>query len=163
MRQKIELTEGDIKLARYIAERRNVNEGHYGPMTYVGNGSLEIHFLGAIGEIGFAKCYGLDPDLEFSERGGGRLYDQIVGNKNLEIKSTYYPSPRLMVNKKAMKDADIYVLMVVDRNHRYTEILGYATRDEVLKAPLTGASPAYTIPEHNLKALPQLTGSVAQR
>ena len=100
---------------------------------------LVTDLVGLLGEIGFAKLFGLDRDDTIEARSGS--VDFIAHNgQSIEVKASHHDKPHLLVpayliggvmTTKEM--VDIYVLMRVDYNARQVHFMGWAERRDVIR------------------------------
>ena len=129
MRVPVQLSPEDISIARDVAKKRNVNEDHFGPRTFTGMGSLEVHERGTFGEMMVARFYGVEPDLVVVPRGGGGTFDNVIFGRSVEIKTTtYFGKMRfgLMIPEHTYKGADIYIQVCANLDTGYGVLVGWA-------------------------------------
>lgn len=94
--------------------------------------------VGLLGEIGFAKLFGLERDDTIEARSGS--VDFIAKNgQSIEVKASHHPNPHLLIpaylinGELTTKEmVDIYALMRVDYNERRVVFMGWAERRHVI-------------------------------
>ena len=90
----------------------------------------EADVRGFAAEFAFAKKHNTFPDLGLTPRSGSA--DGLVGKFRYDIKSTHYPSGKLLCTLKDNADVDIYVLAIVDLP--VVKFPGWVFKDE-LRSP----------------------------
>ena len=80
----VNLTNKEVDYGLAIAEKRNNKPSHTNK-AFNGN-SLLIHQVGVIGEIAFAKQFGLSID-DTTRPGGDSGYDFVMDGNKIEVKS----------------------------------------------------------------------------
>ncbi len=125
----------------------NVTEGRriVNPKGNGGSG-FDHHFLGARGEVAFARAYNLCPDWSFEPRKGSP--DFRCNGRTIDVKSTDREDGNLIQRPDANEKFDFYVLAVV--RHDLVTIHGYATTAEMfdpsnLRILYPGGPPTHVI------------------
>jgi hypothetical protein len=113
----ITLDAGEMAVASMIAAMRNgvargsqVSNAKIGPQS-----DYQTDIDGIVAELAFCKWQNVFPELTISPRSGGA--DCMVAGKSVDVKATRRTNGRLLATlKKAVEDADIYVLAIVADN-----------------------------------------------
>jgi hypothetical protein len=131
------LTEEDLCFIRDLAKKRNAKQAIFGTSTYGGKRRPAMaHFIGLGGEFAVAKSIGTQVDTRIFETHGDDGIDILEGKWGVKT-TTYLTDPYLRVEVHHF-NAEItgYVLCAYNPNIdlRKVEIVGWATRDDVLKA-----------------------------
>ena len=144
------LTPGEMSVAYLMATlRQTVNEA-VGVVDRKSSQlpAIQIHQMGAIAEIAFAKRFNCFPDLTVQPRKGG--YDAMYQGKRIDIKASLDRNARLVVGVN--KDpADIYVLGIVDGST--VDLIGFAKGVDLFQeSNLTdfGTGPRYVMNQAQL-------------
>lgn len=103
----------------------------------------DSQLTGVSGEHLFAREFGLEPNRFHDGPGGDGGIDYWLELRtptgvrlcSVDVKSRHHPNPRAMLVEVGKVKADIYVLASVDE-HLGNALLGWATRAEVLAAPV---------------------------
>ena len=106
----------------------------------VGNQSPVVtDLVGLLGEIGFAKMFGLERDDTISARSGS--VDFIADNgDSIEVKSSHHENPHLLIPAyniegvmTTKENIDTYVLMRVEYHARRVVFMGWAAGADVIR------------------------------
>jgi hypothetical protein len=91
--------------------------------------ATELHILGAVAEIGFAKWQNIFPDLSTTSR--SKTCDFIIDGKRYDIKARPAGRDWLICNiTKKLEDADFYIHAVVNGNK--VNFAGWAYAHELI-------------------------------
>ena len=141
MKRKIViLTHEQYNYGLELAKKRNAKESKFGAMTY-GNkrGGLEAHLIGIIPEIAVARILGVNVDERIFDNHGDDGVDLVSEVGKIGVKTTTYGNdPFLRVELEHFADSiDFYILCYYEpqKDKLKVEIIGWASKDEVSKAP----------------------------
>lgn len=136
----IKLTQTELEEIASLATSRNTkNPGVRG--RDLGVSHTDTHYLGVFTEYAVAKAFNLSMNKELYPDGGDKHKpDLVVPNLgNIEVKAVtekYSHDPWLKIEVATFNpDIDYYVLVTTDMANGIAEIRGYATKDQVMKAP----------------------------
>ena len=95
--------------------------------------------VGLLGEIGFARLFGMERDDTIEARSGS--VDFVAPNgESIEVKASHHPNPHLLIPAYLIggvmttkEDVQIFVLMHVDYHGRAIAFMGWAGRGEVIR------------------------------
>lgn len=145
----ITISNTEKNIATYIGTaRRRANEkaGTVDQRQAIDKSSLDIDITGFIGELAFAKAFGVYPDFSISPRRG--TPDFTISGKTVDVKvAPKRDKLNLLVNKSFKTDyCDVFVLGMVD--DRTITFFGYAYREKVildsnLRVMVRGGKPTY--------------------
>ncbi len=127
----------------------------------------ETHIRGLKGEIGFANQYDLDPDLSARPDGDGGVdfrVNWITDDATVDVKTTTFTDPVLLVREASKLRADHYVLVQLAHGID-VHLIGWADRETVANAPvtdMTGHTTNYILKPDELRALPDSALITAQ-
>lgn len=146
----VELTERELELARFVAEKRNSYGRSAGAdaskFGYSGS-TLDLHYRGCLGEMAFAKGM----DRYWSGAGQGFYEDDDVGN--VQVRVTAHEHGCLIVRPEEGAE-DLPWVLVIGSGSRY-RLAGWlwgreARQEEWLRAP-ADRPPAYFVPQRFLR------------
>jgi hypothetical protein len=158
MRVLVPLYPQDEDLARDLALGRNEKFSRYGAMTYTYTDSFVAHWLGARGEIAVANHYRVPVDEAIHELHGDEGDDLLIHGRRCQVKATsYWDEPLLRVEthkQKMLERCEFYFCVVSIAYEPMAQLVGWASRREVLDAPLVRFGKAkhenYVLEEHEL-------------
>jgi len=135
----------------YIEDIAKQRLAHNKTSRHIDNDDIEV--IGAAGEIAARRFLGL-PEVLHTEFDYGK--DLIFREQGVDVKATVmtpYLEHRFLQwpDWKAVK-ADIILLTAIDKTAMYATVIGYATREEVLAAPVNKERkwPCHEIPVADL-------------
>lgn len=131
----IKLTASEQNIVRHIAEQRQKSNRQGGVTNKkVGGQSDDITDLNGFGgELAFCKAMNLYPDLDIVPGGGEELADAtLIDGRRVDVKTSPHPKANL-VARKIQGDIELFIL--VRGNLPDYELIGYATREELIAAP----------------------------
>ena len=99
------LTDQEMNQANELADIRNNGMTQY--LRKPGQNRLQ-HFIGAKGEIAFAKCFGLTVEMIQKPEGDNGV-DFILDGRSIDVKTTEHQYPKLIMRKNKIR-SDVYVL-----------------------------------------------------
>lgn len=114
--------------------------------------SRDADLLGVAGEVAFATCFGLPHDrIHAIGAKVNRDGQFVVAGERVKVQTSYTPGHLLVQTTKVR--AAIYVLARMDRTTREATLIGWATKGEVLAAPVLDLSKgAYKLPSYAIPA-----------
>lgn len=141
----------DRDLAEHMAKKRNVNESHFGGMVYDQGyewaplSSYGTHYVGALGEIGAARLYDVEPDLVFLDKGGSNPWDLVIDGLKVEVKAgrlyqdttlhqVFRPQHLFITVKKVSTETDAYMRCAVDIDTDTVYLVGWCTREQLVNS-----------------------------
>jgi len=132
-RQSVWLSMEDVGNLCVLAKLRNRKEDRIRTDVLRDDiGAYETHIIGLLGEVAFAKHFGLQVDSEVHEWHGDDGWDFDWHGKKIDVKTClYFDEPQLKVRiDKIVPDVDVYVLCAVKKTEmQHVDIIGYATRE----------------------------------
>lgn len=149
-------------MARRLAEKRAHSFSHdnYEDTAY-GKDSIDVHLIGAKAEVAVAWYYGIPVDRE--QRLEGDEHDFEVLHRNdggtLDVKATTYKPSWLLV-RESKTESDFYLATrVPSRDSSRVELVGWASRDELLagdyiRSPGGGSHMNYRLKGDDLQPVP---------
>lgn len=152
--------EPDDLQAAYVEGRRRDNSRSWSRNYAID--AETTHIRGLKGEIAFARCYGLSPDLSERPAGDGGVDVScwwFVFPVSVDVKTTQYVAdPWLRVRADCSSHADVYVLAAVADDGVAVDLVGWATRHDVTDTPPTrtetGHHTNHILKAQDLRALP---------
>lgn len=150
---EVQLTDGDLMLARQIAlMRTGMNRANDVQKSNFGRSKeWENEINGVLGEIAFGKHFNLYLDLTFNIRKGGSDFTTRKG-ETVDIKTTDLKDGRLVVphwKNHPSKRCDVYVL--ITGTFPTLTIQGYATAKLVFDNEINlGHGPCYGLTQQQL-------------
>lgn len=149
----------DIGAQRYSSNRTSgtVDRRRDALMTEVGPDEW-----GMMGEMGFAKLMGIEPDLNIAPRQG--TTDFVIGGIGIDVKATPRKRGQLIAtpSKVHCNDSDVYVLAIV--NCLMVSFPGWAMDYELLnpsrKTDL-GRGPTYALRQEELRPIETLIADLS--
>ena len=143
----------DRQLQMHATARPAIHEGQASDRP-LSDGEEEI---GLAGEIAFARWAEVEPDLTLRPNGRCSVNFRING-KQINVSTARTPTD-LRVERQKTK-ADIYVLYAYREQTRDARAIGWASKEEVQRAPIRDAGgmgiKSHTIPPQLLHPMPEL-------
>ncbi len=99
------LTDQEMNQANELADIRNNGMTQY--LNKPGQNRLQ-HFIGAKGEIAFARLFGLEVEMIQKPEGDDGV-DFILDGRSIDVKTTEHQYPKLIMRKNKIR-SDVYVL-----------------------------------------------------
>ena len=99
------LTDQEMNQANELADIRNNGMNQY--LRKPGQNRLQ-HFIGAKGEIAFAKVFGLTVEMVQKPEGDNGV-DFFMDGRSIDVKTTEHQYPKLIMRKNKIR-SDVYVL-----------------------------------------------------
>ena len=99
------LTDQEMNQANELADIRNNGMTQY--LRKPGQNRLQ-HFIGAKGEIAFARLFGLTVEMVQKPEGDNGV-DFFMDGKSIDVKTTEHQYPKLIMRKNKIR-SDVYVL-----------------------------------------------------
>jgi hypothetical protein len=87
--------------------------------------------MGVLGEYAVAKALKLPFDTSINLEGDGGKTDLMLGEYDLQVKSTKYKTGRLVFNNRKEIGADVFILCYVDEEASEVSILGYIRKQSI--------------------------------
>lgn len=118
----------DPKDVKHAEDRNAIHQGHltHRPL------SKDYELVGVAGERAFSEWAHIDMDRKLRPTGNGSVNFKVAGKK-INVYAARKPR-HLLVEKKKAK-SDIYVLARYSEATEKAALIGWAWKDEVLKAP----------------------------
>jgi hypothetical protein len=165
--------DGADKEARELAQRRNASHGgHPGNCSTPGD-PLAPHVKGAMGELAFARAFGLpvgavhasggDDGVDFHVRlhcGGNIVADILV-----DVKTTERTPPELMVKREHLQKNKTHIYVLAILRDGVPTLVGWETRFVVALMPIRkyGANEVHCRAADQLRPMDQLVNLFAMR
>jgi hypothetical protein len=124
------------------------------------NTQKEADVIGVIGEYVVAKYLKIPFDTTINLNGDGGETDMFLGEWSIQVKSSKYSSARLVFNNKEEINALIYILVICDTETKNTNVIGYISKNDVLKhiyEENLGHGVRYCIDQNKLKCISNLS------
>jgi hypothetical protein len=158
---KVVLSSSEQELVKHIAPQRTMsNRSERIINKRVGDQSDEFTDLNGFGGgLAFCKAMNLYPDFDIIAAGGDDLWDaKLPDGRRVDVKTSHYATANL-VARKVQDDVDVFVL-VRGQLPAY-EIVGYATRQELVEAPKQdlGHGPTHFLAAKDLRPVHELFDS----
>lgn len=160
---KITLTDREYKFVEMLAIGRHFLKDIVIPdrdMERWCNTQREADMIGVMGEYAVAKYLKIPFDTTINLEGDGGEFDMYLGDWTMQVKSTKYPTGRLVFNTMDEVKALIYVLAVCDIKSKSVDIVGYISHNELIKGLYQkdlGHGVRYCIEQDKLKDISWLT------
>lgn len=149
----VTLDVGEMTVAQMLASMRfavnranGVQNARVGPQSF-----YQMEMDGIVAELAFCKWRNVCPDMTIVPRSGGA--DCVVDGKTIDVKATRRQDGKLLcVTGKAVPNAEIYVLAIVNDNA--VSFPGWAFADELMKPEnITnlGHGPTYALDQSQLR------------
>lgn len=124
-----QFTEREMKFLRMLAHGRcaikDLDNPNRPSRIIYGNTRYEADLMGIMGEYAVSKYLGIPFDTSLSVEGDGGVIDLMLGNYNIQVKSTKYRTGRLIFFRKEEINADLFVLCTVLHEHCTANIVGW--------------------------------------
>lgn len=124
------------------------------------NTQKEADMIGVMGEYAAAKYLNIPFDTTINLEGDGGQFDMFLGDWPIQVKSTKYPTGRLVFNNMEEITALIYILAVCNIENKSVDIIGYASHNDLTKNLYIkdlGHGTRYCIDQDKLKDISWLT------
>ena len=136
-------------LKKIAKDREEVHKHHASSRPL----SKNYEYIGLVGESQFAKEFDMGLDEELRPQGdGGKDFSSTMGSIDVKTARKAYN----LIVEQGKVDSDVYVLAQYFDEDETANLLGWACKDEVLKAPKKdfgyGVINHY-IPKRNLKSM----------
>lgn len=121
-----------------------------------GNTQQQADLLGVLGEYAVAKALKLPFDTTINLEGDGGTTDLMLGEYDIQVKSTKYKTGRLVFNNRKEIGADIFILCYVNEESCEVIILGYIRKqsiDDCLQEMDLGHGKRLVIEQKHLKPI----------
>lgn len=138
---------------------RNQASGVVDQRRAQGKSSRAVWIEGAVAEVGFGLCYGLDLDWSTTPR--HKTPDYVVAGTAIDVKAITKRHHNLVANRtKGSADADVYVLVYVEPSG-LVELLGWADAqefitDQHLRATSGAWTEGYLMARQHLRPMAEL-------
>lgn len=138
------LSAEDIELARTVAAARaSAGDVRWEDSPSGDQTPEQVEFMGMLGEIAAARHYGVEPYTKIERRRADGGADLRLGEHTADVKATTVPpdphkpkQPHLLVQAKDVPyDAYISAYVALPMDQGIVQLLGYATREMVLRYP----------------------------
>ena len=96
-----------------------------------GNTQAQADLLGVLGEYAVAKALKLPFDTSINLEGDGGSTDLMLGEYDIQVKSTKYKTGRLVFNNRKEIGADVFILCYVNEEAMEVTILGYIRKQSI--------------------------------
>lgn len=116
-----------MKQARDLARIRNTGMAQYRPVK---GQNEQQHYVGALGEIAFARTFGLTVEMVQKPNGDDGV-DFWLNGKSIDVKSTKVKFPKLISNNDETLRSQIYVLAHI--NEPKVSLMGWITKSEFIR------------------------------
>lgn len=153
----VELSESEQAICRYIAKRRfeNNRSGGIQDQKIGAQSNANVDLNGFAGEFAFCKLHNILPDFSINvRRTNANDYDAILENKKIDVKTTEYPTGKLVAVEWKNDNVDLYALMTGEFP-KYT-FRGFMRREELRRPERLGTlgrGPTYIARQEELKPL----------
>ena len=124
-----------------------------------GNTQAQADLLGVLGEYAVAKALRLPFDTTINLEGDGGSTDLMLGEYDIQVKSTKYKTGRLVFNNRKEIGADVFILCYVSEDAMEVTILGYirkASIEECLQEMDLGHGKRLVVEQKFLKPISML-------
>lgn len=132
---KITITERELKFLKVLATGRHFLKDQVNPdrpsVARWGNTQAQADLLGVLGEYAVAKALKLPFDTTINLEGDGGSTDLMLGEYDIQVKSTKYKTGRLVFNNRKEIGADVFILCYVDEQASEVSILGYIRKPSI--------------------------------
>lgn len=147
-------TDAEMKRARLHAEIVRAQQGRPNDAPMRGDGFEDV--VGFLGELTYGRVIGREPHAPVPGGDNGQDFPGL--NVRARVLRGNYP-PRLYVTHRTLElhpETLAYVLVAIDLDNQEAAVLGWATRDDVAKAPIDedAPTPAHALKAHELRRLP---------
>jgi hypothetical protein len=130
---KITISERELKFLKVLATGRHFLKDQDKPnrRDFIwGNSNERRDLIGVMGEYAVSKALKLPMDMSFGLKGDGGT-DLIMGQYNLQVKSTKYKTGRLVFTNRKQMEADVFILCWVNEEAMEVSILGYIRKQSI--------------------------------
>lgn len=122
----VELSPEDMALAKEIASKRDGQKKGYSSSAYWNKSS---HYCGILGEIAYARHYGVPVDSNLDPLGDDGFDLRILG-LSIDVKTTKYSPPILKINSMDDMKSDMLALALV-QGGCFIELCGFCDRERL--------------------------------
>ena len=132
---KITITERELKFLKVLATGRHFLKDQVNPdrpsVARWGNTQSQADLMGVLGEYAVAKALKLPFDTSINLEGDGGSTDLMLGEYDIQVKSTKYKTGRLVFNNRKEIGADIFILCYVNEDALEVIIIGYIRKQNI--------------------------------
>jgi hypothetical protein len=130
---KITFTPREMELLRVLANGRHFLKDQANPNRFKkqwGNDQQTADMLGVMGEYAVSKALKIPMDMSCGLEGDGGT-DLMMGDYNIDVKTTKYKTGRLVFNLNDELKADIYILCWAMEDAAEVILQGYIRRQSI--------------------------------
>ena len=130
---KITFTPREMELLRVLANGRHFLKDQANPNRYKkqwGNDQQTADMLGVMGEYAVSKALKIPMDMSCGLEGDGGT-DLMMGDYNIDVKTTKYKTGRLVFNLNDELKADVYILCWAMEEAAEVILQGYIRRQSI--------------------------------
>jgi hypothetical protein len=132
---KITISERELKFLKVLATGRHFLKDQVNPdrpsVARWGNTQAQADLMGVLGEYAVAKALKLPFDTSINLEGDGGSTDLMLGEYDIQVKSTKYKTGRLVFNNRKEIGADVFILCLVNEEAMEVTILGYIRKQSI--------------------------------
>jgi hypothetical protein len=130
---KITITEREMSLLKVLASGRHFLKNKEKPnrRDFIwGNSNERRDLIGVMGEYAVSKALKIPMDMSCGLEGDGGT-DLIMGEYDIQVKSTKYKTGRLAFTNRKQIEADVFILCYVNEEALEVSILGYIRKQSI--------------------------------